>query len=235
MSVDSDKLGTMVTEFTTLSENLSASLLKIDDKILDLTEQWKAIDYAQDQIEYWLGVYIEAYKADHFYTFGSFGVSGSGILWQWLGFDEESVSGLSYTNPHHVTCTGDQTSTFTAGLSALVTNGGTFSTSSTISGSYYDTVTHILFDDDIAAANVDGIYLASYAPWGALWDSDATVQSNMDNWVALDDFVTGSIGSTTGTYGIQERLANLYFAKSIVQIDKDKYDEMIPIMEPFAT
>ena len=109
----------MVTTFTQTRNNLSASLEKIDEQIAELTAQWKAIDYAEDQIESDLETYVETNKSDYFYTYGSFGVSGTGELKEWMGFDEETgLSGLTYESANSFLVTGDETGTFTPGTSA---------------------------------------------------------------------------------------------------------------------
>ncbi len=231
-----DKLAEMVIGFTSTSENLSGSLVKIDAQILDLTEQWQAIDFAQDGIETDLETFVEANKADYFYSYGSFGASGTGALNEWMGFDEETgLVNLTYVAANYFEVDGDLTSTFTAGTSAVVTNGGTFSASTTISGSIFSGgVTSVGLDDNICAANLDGVYLEAYAPYGPLWDSDSTVQAYMDDWVFLDGFVTQTVG-LNGTYGIEGRLSNLYVARGVVENDYIKYDGMISIMEVYAT
>lgn len=238
MSYYGDILSEMVTDFTSTSENLSGSLIKIDEQIASLTQQWHAIDFAQDGIEADLETFVEAGKADYFYSYGSFGVSGTGALNEWMGFDEETVTNITYVDTVRFTVDGDQTSTFTAGTSAVVTNGGVFSLSTTISGSTYNTdvagKTLVGLDDARAAANLDGVYLEAYAPYGALWDSDATVQAYMDDWVFLDGFVTQTVG-LLGTYGIEGRIDNLHIARGIVEIDYAKYDGMISIMDVYAT
>jgi hypothetical protein len=240
---NADKLREMVTGFTETATNLSGSLVKIDLLIADLTEQWHAINYAQDEIETDLEVFVEANKADYFYSYGSFGVSGTGVLNEWMGFDEETVTNITYIDGQRFTVDNDLTSTFTAGTSAVVTNGGTFSASTTISGSEYNISypgkTLVGLDDSRAAANLDGVYLEAYAPYGPLWDSDATVQGYMDDWVFLDGFVTQDVG-LDGTYGIYGdgdtgRLSNLYTARGVVEKDYIKYDGMVPIMDVYAT
>ncbi len=239
MSTSSDKLGQMVTDFTSTSENLSGSLVKIDLLIQELTEQWQAIGYAEDEIEDDLEAAVVPTKAEYFYTFGSFGVSGSGGLYEWMGFDSEVAAGLTYISGTSFTVTGDQTSTYTAGTSAVVTNGGTFSASTTISGSdaadpLYPGETYVVLDASICAANLDGVYLEAYAPQGALWDSDVTIQGYIDDWAFLDNFLTETVG-LDGTYGIVGRLSNLYTARGVVQNDYDKYDGMIAPMSNYAT
>lgn len=234
-----DKLATMVTDFTSISENLSGSLVKIDAQILDLTEQWQAIDFAQDGIEADLEAAVVPAKADYFYSYGSFGASGTGALNEWMGFDEETVTNITYVAPDLFTVDGDETGTFTVGTSAVVTNSGVFSASTTISGALYNIApytgkTLVGLDDNRATAGLDGIYLEAYANWGPLWDSDATIQGYMDDWVFLDGFVTQTVG-LDGTYGIQGRLSNLYVARGVVQNDYDKYTGMIPIMDDYAT
>jgi len=234
-----DKLREMVNNFTTLTKNLTASMEKIDALITDLTEQWKAIDYAEDQIESDLETYVETNKADYFYSYGNYGISGTGNLKEWMGFDEETVTNLTYVSTNEFTVDGDKTSTFTAGTSAVVVNGTTFSSSTTISASIYNdplypAKTLVTLDSGICQSNLNKVYLESYANWGPLWDSDATVQGYMDDWVFIDDFLTKNVG-TDGTYGITDRLDNLYTAKSIVQKDYNKYDGMIPIIDVYAT
>ena len=233
-----DKLREMVDGFTITATNLSGSLVKIDAQIAELTEQWKAIDYAEDEIETDLEVFVETNKADYFYSYGSFGVSGTGDtgVIEWMGFDEETgLTNLTYVAANYFEVDGDATSTFTAGTSAVVTNGGTFSASTTISGSIFDGgVTSVGLDDNICAANLDGVYQESYANWGPLWDSDATVQAYMDDWVFLDGFITQTVG-LDGTYGIEGRLSNLYVARGVVENDYNKYDGMVPIMDVYAT
>jgi hypothetical protein len=239
MSTSSDKLGQMVTDFTSTSENLSGSLVKIDALIAELTQQWQAIGYAEDEIETDLEAYIVPGKAEYFYTFGSYGVSGSGGLYEWMGFDEETVTNLTYISGVYFTVDGDLTSTFTAGLSAVVTNSGVFSVSTTISGSVYNDPlypgdTLVGLDASICTAGLDGVYLGSYAPQGALWDSDSTVQGYIDDWGFLDNFLTQTVG-LGGTYGIVGRLDNLYVARGVVQNDYDKYTGMITPMSNYAT
>jgi hypothetical protein len=233
-----DKLAEMVIGFTSTSENLSGSLVKIDAQILDLTEQWQAIDFAQDGIEDDLEIFVEANKADYFYSYGSFGASGTGALNEWMGFDEETVINITFIDSVSFTVDNDLTSTFTAGTSAVVTNGGVFSASTTISGSEYNISypgkTLVGLDDARAAANLDGVYLEAYAPYGPLWDSDVTVQGYMDDWVFLDGFVTQTVG-LDGTYGIEGRLSNLYVARGVVENDYNKYTGMISIMDVYAT
>ncbi len=239
MSTSSDKLGVMVTDFTETATNLSGSLVKIDLLIQELTEQWQALGYAEDEIEDDLEAYVVPGKAEYFYTFGSYGVSGSGGLYEWMGFDEVAVTGLTYISTTSFTVDGDQTSTFTAGLSAVVTNSGTFSVSTTISGSdaadpSYPGDTYVVLDAAICAASLDGVYLGSYAPQGTLWDSDSTVQGYIDDWAFLDNFLTQTVG-LGGTYGIVGRLSNLYTARDVVENDYNKYDGMIDPMSNYAT
>jgi hypothetical protein len=234
-----DKLGEMVTGFTSTSENLSGSLVKIDILRADLVEQWQALVYAQDEIETDLEAYVVPGKAEYFYTFGSYGVSGAGGLYEWMGFDSEAAAGLTYISGTSFTVAGNQTSTYTAGTSAVVTNGGAFSASTTISGSdaadpSYPGETYVVLDASICAANLNGVYLEAYAPQGALWDSDATIQAWMDNWAFLDGFMTQDVG-LQGTYGLEGRIVNLDVAKGVVEKDYAKYDGMIPIMELYAT
>ena len=236
---NADKLAEMVIGFTSTSENLSGSLIKVDAQITDLTEQWHAINYAQDGIEADLETYVEANKADYFYSYSNFGVSGTGALNEWMGFDEETgLVNLTYVDTVRFTVDGNLTGTFTAGTSAVVTNGGAFSASTTISGSEYNISypgkTLVGLDNARAAGNLNGVYLESYAPYGPLWDSNTTVQGYMDNWVFLDGFVTQTVG-LDGTYGIQGKLSNLYVARGIVEKDYTKYTGMIPIMELYAT
>jgi hypothetical protein len=111
--------------------------------------------------------------------------------------------------------------------------------STTISGSVYDDPafpldTLVGIDASILTINLSAVFLETYAPWGPLWDSDSTVQGYMDDWVTLDGFVTKTI-DTDGTYGIEERLTNLYTAKTVTQANKDKYDAMIPVVQTYAT
>jgi len=235
-----DKLAEMVTGFTSTSENLSGSLIKIDELRTDLVEQWQALVFAQDEIETDLEAYVVPGKADYFYTFGSYGVSGAGGLYEWMGFDQVTgLTGLTYISSTSFTVDGNQTATFTAGLSAVVTNGGAFSASTTISGSdaadpSYPGDTYVVLDGAICAGNLNGVYLGSYAPQGSLWDSDSTVQAWIDNWGFLDGFMTQDVG-LQGTYGLEGRIVNLDVAKGVVEKDYAKYDGMIPIMELYAT
>jgi hypothetical protein len=236
---DADKLAEMVTDFTSTSENLSGSLIKIDELRTDLVEQWQAVVFAQDEIETDLEAYVVPGKAEYFYTFGSYGVSGAGGLYEWMGFDSETAAGLTYISGTSFTVTGNQTATYTAGTSAVVTNGGTFSVSTTISGSdatdpSYPGETYVVLDASICAANLDGVYLEAYAPQGALWDSDSTIQAWIDNWGFMDGFMTQTVG-LQGTYGLEGRIVNLDVAKGVVEKDYAKYDGMIPIMELYAT
>jgi hypothetical protein len=241
MTVDSDKLGVMVTGYGTLVPNLSASWDSIAAEITDLYEQWSAIDYAETQIEKDLSSYVTGAgaKADYFYQYGNFGVSGTGILNEWMGFDQETVTGLTYVDTYRVTVDGDQTSTFTAGLSGLFHYGVSFTASSTISASIYNHPTWpgdtlIGFNTAIVDSGVDQIYLASYAPWGAMWDSDTTVQGYMDDWIFLDDLMTKTL-SSTGTYGIVDTIAKLGVAKALVLINMNKYNDATPILTTYAT
>ena len=238
------KLTEMVTTFTQTRNNLSASLEKIDEQIAELTAQWKAIDYAEDQIESDLETYVETNKSDYFYTYGSFGTSGTGELKEWMGFDEETgLVNLTYVDSQRFTVDGNLTATFTAGLSAVATNGGTFTTATTISGSEYNlsypNKTLVGVDDAVLAANLDGVYLESYANSGPLWDSDATVISYMSNWAFLDGFITQPVG-LTGTYGINGdgvdngKLQNLYTARGVVENDYNKFKGMVPILDIYA-
>jgi hypothetical protein len=258
MSVDSDKLGTMVTGYNTLVPNLSASWDSITAEITDLYEQWSALDYAETEIEKDLTSYIESNKSDHLYTYGNFGVSGTGILNEWMGFDQETVTGLTRVDSYRVTVDGDQTSTFTAGLSGLFHYGLWFTASSTISASIYNHPTWpgdtlIGFNTGIVEVGVDQIFLANYAPWGAMWDSDTTVQGYMDDWVFLDDLMTKTLSSTgtygivdtiaklgvakalVGTYGIVDTIAKLGVAKALVLINMNKYNDATPILTTYAT
>jgi hypothetical protein len=240
MSANSDKLGQMVTGFTSTSENLSGSLVKIDAQILDLTQQWQAIGFAEDEIETDLEAAVVPAKAEYFYTYGNFGVSGTGALNEWSGYDEETgITGLTYISGTSFTVDGNQTSTFTAGLNILVTNSGTFSASTTISGSdaadpAYPSDTYVVLDAAICSASLDGVYLEAYAPSGPFWDSDVTIQGYMDDWVFLDNFLTQTVG-LDGTYGIVGRLSNLYVARGVVENDYAKYDGMISPMSNYAT
>jgi hypothetical protein len=239
MSESSDKLGQMVIDFTETATNLSGSLVKIDILIQELTEQWQAIGYAEDEIESDLEAAVVPAKAEYFYTYGNFGVSGTGALNEWSGYDEVSVAGLTYISTTSFIVDGDQTSTFTAGLNILVTNSGTFSASTTISGSDDQDPAHtpntlVVLDAAICAASLDGVYLKAYAPSGPFWDSDATIQGYMDDWVFLDNFLTQTVG-LDGTYGIVGRLSNLYVARGVVQNDYEKYDGMIAPMSNYAT
>jgi hypothetical protein len=239
MSANSDKLGQMVTDFTSISENLSGSLVKIDAQILDLTEQQQAIGYAEDEIEDDLEAAVVPAKAEYFYTFGSFGASGSGSLDEWSGYDEVSVAGLTYISGVLFTVDGNQTSTFTAGLNILVTNSGSFSSSTTISGSVYNHLSYpndtlVGLDASICTAGLDGVYLEAYAPTGPFWDSDVTIQGYMDDWAFMDNFLTQEVG-LDGTYGIVGRLSNLYVARGVVENDYNKYDGMIGPMGDYAT
>lgn len=234
-----DKLTEMVTTFTQTRNNLSGSLVKIDEQITDLTEQWQAISYAQDGIETDLETYVETNKSDYFYTYGSFGVSGTGELKEWMGFDEETgLVGLTYESANSFLVTNDETGTFTPGTSAVVTNGGSFSVSTTVSGSMFNLPWHsgqtlVVLDSGICQASLDGVYLESYANSGPLWDSDATVISYMGSWATLDGFITNPVG-LTGTYGIEGRLSNLYVAKGVVTNDYNKYKSMVPILTAYA-
>jgi len=232
---DADKLRTMVTGYDTLVPNLSASIISINAEIADLSEQWSALVFAQDGIESDLETYVETNKADYFYSYGNFGVSGTGYLTEWMGFDQETATGLAYVSTVYFTVTGDQTTTYTAGTSAVVTNSGTFTASTTISASVYNNPdTLVGLNAGICAASLDGVYLESYANWGPLWDSDATVQGYMDDWVFIDDYITHLL-SSTGTYGIQDMIAKLQIARALVQINLDKYEAAGPILEPYAT
>jgi len=238
-----DKLAEMVIDFTSMSENLSGSLVKIDQQIAELTAQWKAINYAQDGIEADLETYVETNKADYFYSYGTFGASGTGALDEWMGFDEETgLVNLTYVDSQRFTVDNDLTATFTAGTSAVFTNGGTFTVATTISGSEYNISypgkTLVGTDDAVLAANLDGVYLESYANWGPLWDSDATVTAYMANWVYLDNFITQPVG-LDGTYGINGdgtngKLQNLYLARGVVEKDYNKFTNMYPILDNYA-
>jgi hypothetical protein len=236
---NADKLAEMVIGFTSTSENLSGSLIKIDQQIAELNQQMQTLVYAENQIETDLEAYIVPGKAEYFYTFGSYGVSGSGSLYEWMGFDSEVAAGLTYISGTSFTVTGDQTSTYTAGTSAVVTNSGVFSTSTTISGSdaadpSYPGETYVVLDASICTAGLDGVYLEAYAPQGALWDSDVTVQGYIDNWGFMDNFITQTVG-LDGTYGLQGRIANLVVARGVVENDYDKYTGMIAPMSDYAT
>ena len=236
---NADKLAQMVTDFTSTSENLSGSLVKIDQLIAELNQQMQALVYAEDQIEIDLEAYVVPGKAEYFYTFGSYGVSGSGGLYEWMGFDSEVAAGLTYISGTSFTVTGNQTSTYTAGTSAVVTNSGVFSVSTTISGSdaadpLYTPDTYVVLDASICTAGLDGVYLGSYAPQGALWDSDVTVQGYIDDWGFMDNFITQTVG-LDGTYGLEGRIANLVVARGVVENDYDKYTGMIDPMGDYAT
>lgn len=237
---NADKLAQMVTDFTLTSENLSGSLIKIDQQIAELNQQMQALVWAEDQIEIDLEAAVVPAKAEYFYTYGSYGVSGSGALNEWSGYDEETgITGLTYISTTSFTVDGNQTSTFTAGLNILVTNSGAFSTSTTISGSdaadpLYPGDTYVVLDAAICAASLDGVYLEAYAPSGPFWDSDATIQGYMDDWVFMDNFITQDVG-LDGTYGLQGRIANLVVARGVVENDYNKYTGMIGPMGDYAT
>jgi len=199
----------------------------------------QALVYAEDQIKIDLEAYVVPGKAEYFYTFGSYGVSGSGGLYEWMGFDSEVAAGLTYISGTSFTVTGNQTSTYTAGTSAVVTNSGVFSVSTTISGSdaadpLYTPDTYVVLDASICTAGLDGVYLGSYAPQGALWDSDVTVQGYIDDWGFMDNFITQTVG-LDGTYGLEGRIANLVVARGVVENDYDKYTGMIAPMGDYAT
>jgi hypothetical protein len=236
MSVDSDKLGVMVAGYNTLVPALSASWDSITAEITDLYEQWSALAFAQDGIESDLETYVEANKADYFYSYGSFGVSGTGVLNEWMGFDEETgLSGWTYDSPKQFRVFDDHTSTFTVGTSGVCVASSTFSESSTISASWYSSpFTYVNWVDSIVPPLIDGVYLESYANWGPLWDSDTTVQGYMDDWVFVDDLITKTL-SSTGTYGIQDTIAKLAVAKALVLINMNKYNGTIPIITTYAT
>jgi hypothetical protein len=156
-----------------------------------------------------------------------------------MGFTLESVFGLARVDASNIVVDGDETATFTAGTSAVMSAGIGHTDSTTISGSLYNTPAHpgdtlIGFNDAIVPVGISSIFLESYANWGPLWDSDATVQAYMDDWAFIDDHMTHLL-SSTGTYGIVDMIAKLQIAKALVQINLDKYDAAGPILEPYAT
>lgn len=235
MAGEAQTLSEMLSAYNTMALNLSASLVNIDNQIDDLTEQKTILQWTQDQYEADLETYVEANKADYFYSYGSF---GSTNLSEWMGFDEETgLTNLTYFSAHEFLVDGDETGTFTAGTSAVVTNNGVFSTSTTVSASVYNLPWHsgktlVALYGSICTADLDAVYLESYANWGPLWDSDTTITHYMDSWDWIYDFITHEIG-LTGTYGIDDRVTNLNTAKGIVQYDYNKYSGAQDALEDY--
>jgi hypothetical protein len=242
MSVDSDKLRAMINNYPTLTANLSAGLDNLQAQIDDYTEQQSALDSAHDGLATDLENYIvvSAGKADKFYSYGDFNDgTESANLTDWIGYDQEAAAGLTYVSSDLFTVSGDQTSTYTAGVSAIFTNGGTFTTGTAISGSLYNTIAYPLVtlvgvDAAVLTATLDGVYLEAYQPSGPLWDSDATVQGYMDDFDFILDYIWQDLG-TGGTYGVEDTIDKLTDAYNILLLDYNKYSAAGDILEPYAT
>jgi len=240
MSADSDKLREMIDGYPTLTANLSAGLVNLQLQIDDYTEQLSALNSAHDGLATDIETDVEAVKADKFYSYGDFNDgTESANLTDWIGYDQEAAAGLTYVSSELFTLSGDQTSTYTAGVSAIFTNGGAFTTGTAISGSLYNTiaypnVTLVGSDAAVLTGTLDGVYLEAYTPTGPLWDSDATIQGYMDAFDFILDYIWQDLG-TGGTYGVEDTIDKLGDAKAILELDYAKYDAAGPFLEDYAT
>lgn len=237
---DADKLREMIDGYPTLTANLSAGIDNIELQIDDYTEQQSALEFAMDGLAADIETDIEASKADKFYSYGNFNDgTESASLSAWIGYDEETVPGLTYIDSQYFTSTSDVTSTFTAGLAAIFTNSGVFTTGTSISGSLWNTLeypskTLIGVDNAVLTGTLDGVYLESYRPTGPFWDSDATIQGYMDDFDFILDYIWQDLG-ISGTYGVEDIIVKLELAKSILEIDYAKYNAAGPVLEDYAT
>jgi len=237
MGTESDKLRELVDEvYPVTVENLTNAIASIDLEIAELNEQKDAVVWGMGEAEADQITRLEAKGYDAEYYGPDFGVSDLSDF-QLHDIVPDLVN-ISYVSANSFDVDGDETSVLTNGLNILCGCGVDGNKARVISTSVYngipDTTTITLSAGDAITSNLDTIYDLQYEYLGVGWDSDADIIANIDYFVEAYEHLTEPLG-TTGTYGLNDKIAKFGIAKSIQQADKAKYEDLIVLYDRFAT
>ena len=237
MGVESDKLRTLVdTVYPTTVTQLTNSIASIDTQLTELNAQKDAVEWGMAQAQTDQETILSGKGADTLFYTANFGTVN---LSEFFGYDLISTTNITYVSVDSFDVDGDQTSTFTNGLEVLVDCGVDGDKQRTVSSSVYngagpDTTTITLDTGDAITSNIADVYELAYEYLGTGWDSDTDIVDNIDYFADSYTHLNDPM-STSGTYGINDRISKFQTAKTVQENDKNKYSALIILYDRFAT
>jgi len=212
--------------------NLTNGIAAVDAQIAELNEQKDAIEWGMIEAKNDQDARLTT-KGDSVYTFGNYGVLN---LSDFEVYDLLTVTGLTYFSDDSFDVDGDQTLIFTTGLKLICdcgTDGLIYRT--VLSSSFLDPETRVSLSVGTAiTVNLASVYELVYEYLGIGWDSDTEIIANIDYFPDSYDHLNDTI-SISGTHGINDKISKLNTAKSILQADLVKYEDLVVLYDRFAT
>lgn len=210
--------------------NLTNGISAINDQITELNEQKTSVEWGMTQAKSDQDTRLVT-KGDLVYTFGDYGIKN---LSEFQVYDLMSVTNLTYIDADNFEIDGDQTTKFVNGLEIACDCGVDGIKYRIVSSSAYTTVTKVTLQAGTAiTSNLANIYELVYEYLGTGWDADADIIANINyydnSYAHLNDPI-----SVSGTDGIIDKISKLNTAKSILQADKTKYEDLIILYDRFA-
>lgn len=249
MSIYSDKIREMVDGYPDQIDSLQKSLDSLNAQTADLQEQDVALEHgALDVIVSQLvNTLLPAKTSDpanaYIYTFGNFGSYGSsGNATDWQTYQlivKEPTSTFTQDSPSGFVIAGNYTGQVSPGDKVFITNSGVFAGPATVTYVALNEPlkplgTYIVINSFIVQASIDGVWKLVYEYLGVGWDSDPTIQQEIDDYAFIIDHLHKPLG-TGGTYGIIALIDALTTGKNIVAANLDKITDAETIYDRFGT
>lgn len=238
MGVESDKLRDLVdNEYPAKITNINSSITAIEAEESNLNDTKDAIEWQMDAAgDDTLAVVLTKTDVDVTYIFGDWKVLN---ITDFEGHEDFTslLTNPVITSSTAITCDGDATGYFQTGNEMLVINTSATQYRVEVVSSSYSAMpdeTTITMSGDAMSGALDTINRLVYEYGGTGWDSDSDIIENeaifQESYSHLNDEI-----STSGTYGIDDKLAKLSTAKSVLNSDKTKYTDAITYYDKFAT
>jgi hypothetical protein len=238
MGVESDKLRDLVDNvYPATIANIDSSLAAIQTEKDELNDQKDAIEWQMDQAAAdTLSIVGGKTNVAVVYTFGDWNVLN---LRDFEGHEDFThlLTNPSIAGVGLVYCDGDATSFFPTGREMIVINTSATQFRVEVVSATYESgpdETHVQMTGDSMFGALSTINRLIYEWEGIGWDSDADIIENEDLFQASYAHLNDEI-STTGTYGITDKLAKLDLAKTVLEADKAKYEDSVDQYDKFAT
>jgi hypothetical protein len=194
------------------------------------------MEVSTSRLEYRLEIKCNTHgwSTDFIYTSSSFGVTS--ISTTWGIYDEITVVNLTYVNANSFEVDGDKTAVFTPGLEICCDCGVDGLIARTVSGTGWDGVktTVNLNAGTAITANLTKVGEIVYEYEGTGWDNDPTIIQLVGDFDAAYGQLTDSLGTSTGTYGLQDTSTQYLNLLLVLNGDKDKYEDLIERYERYA-
>lgn len=238
MSVESDKLREMINEAPEEVTNLDNTIESLNERITEEQEKQNALEFVMSSSITDLNTFLPT-KGDYVYKFGGYGTTNATDWYVCtIILDNDDVdpnNDITYVADDEFECDDDLTVTFDVDDIVVFNQGVDGETQSTVKTSVFNLgVTTVTLNDNVLTANVEKAMIPSYVYEGIGWDSDADIQSRINEFYFAYDYKTQPLG-TGGSYGTADNISNMNTGKTIITNNRNKINNSITQLERYAT